>query len=91
MHSTGHADREPLKLSGNVGLYKAGAVATMAAVLAGSFSVDHADVHTGHHIDVYILETQLGPVDRRANVLSTARPCFFNNIAIQGNERGVCM
>ena len=44
-----------------------------------------------HHIDVYILETQLGPVDRRANVLSTARPCFFNNIAIQGNERGVYM
>ena len=41
MHSTGLADREPLKLGGNVGLYQAGAVAavaTMGAILAGSFS-----------------------------------------------------
>ena len=73
MHSTGLADREPLKLGGNVGLYQAGAVAavaTMGAVLAGSFSLDaDADTTTGQHIDVSILETQLGSVDRRQSAL----------------------
>ena len=45
MHSTGLADREPLKLGGNVGLYQAGAVAavaTMGAVLANSFTASPA-------------------------------------------------
>lgn len=73
MHSTGLADRDPLKLGGNVGLYQAGAVAavaTMGAVLAGSFYVDDdEDVATGQHIDVSILETQLGSVDRRQSAL----------------------
>ncbi|MCY4556767.1 MAG: CoA transferase [Chloroflexi bacterium] len=73
MHSTGLADREPLKLGGNVGLYQAGAVAavaTMGAVLAGSFwTDDETDVATGQHVDVSILETQLGSVDRRQSAL----------------------
>lgn len=73
MHSTGLADREPLKLGGNVGLYQAGsvaAVATMAAVLAGSFFADDdPDLISGQHIDVSILETQLGSVDRRQSAL----------------------
>ncbi len=72
MHSTGLADREPLKLGGNVGLYQAGAVAavaTMGAVLAGSFSMDRGDGPSGQHIDVSILETQLGSVDRRQSAL----------------------
>jgi crotonobetainyl-CoA:carnitine CoA-transferase CaiB-like acyl-CoA transferase len=73
MHSTGLADREPLKLGGNVGLYQAGAVAavaTMGAVLAGSFCPDDdAEIATGQHIDVSILETQLGSVDRRQSAL----------------------
>ncbi len=73
MHSTGLAEREPLKLGGNVGLYQAGvvaAVATMGATLAGSFSIDDsADTATGQHIDVAILETQLGSVDRRQSAL----------------------
>ena len=73
MHSTGLADREPLKLGGNVGLYQAGAVAavaTMGAILAGSFYVDDdEDGATGQHIDVSILETQLGSVDRRQSAL----------------------
>ena len=71
MHSTGLADREPLKLGGNVGLYQAGAVAavaTMGAILAGSFSPDGDDA-PGQHIDVSILETQLGSVDRRQSAL----------------------
>ena len=71
MHSTGLADREPLKLGGNVGLYQAGAVAavaTMGAVLTGSFAPDGDDA-PGQHIDVSILETQLGSVDRRQSAL----------------------
>ena len=73
MHSTGLADREPLKLGGNVGLYQAGAVAavaTMGAALAGAFDLgDHGDEPSGQHIDVSILETQLGSVDRRQSAL----------------------
>lgn len=73
MHSTGLADREPLKLGGSVGLYQAGAVAavaTMGATLAGSFDLGDADGETvGQHIDVSILETQLGSVDRRQSAL----------------------
>ena len=73
MHSTGLADREPLKLGGNVGLYQAGAVAavaTMGAVLAGSFGPgDGEKSPPGQHIDVSILETQLGSVDRRQSAL----------------------
>ena len=78
MHSTGLADREPLKLGGNVGLYQAGAVAataTMGAVLAGAFADgDGGDGDSngdggGRHIDVSILETQLGSVDRRQSAL----------------------
>ena len=71
MHSTGLADREPLKLGGNVGLYQAGAVAavaTMGAALAGAFAPDGGDA-PGQHIDVSIMETQLGSVDRRQSAL----------------------
>ena len=73
MHSTGLADREPLKLGGNVGLYQAGAVAavaTMGAVLAGSLGPGtEGDEGIGQHIDVAILDTQLGSVDRRQSAL----------------------
>ena len=80
MHSTGLADREPIKLGGNVGLYQAGAVAavaTMGACLAGSFQSasddatddDATDSPPSQHIDVSILETQLGSVDRRGSAL----------------------
>ena len=73
MHSTGLADREPLKLGGKVGLYQAGAVAavaTMGAVLAGAFDLgDQDDEPLGQHIDASILETQLGSVDRRQSAL----------------------
>ena len=73
MHSTGLADREPLKLGGNVGLYQAGAVAavaTMGAALAGTFNIGNQDGESlGQHIDVSILDTQLGSVDRRQSTL----------------------
>ena len=76
MHSTGLADREPLKLGGNVGLYQAGAVAataTLGAVLAGAFASwdddDGVGSPPGQQIDVSIMETQLGSVDRRQSAL----------------------
>lgn len=91
MHSTGIADREPLKLGGNVGLYQAGAVAavaTMGAALAGAFAPKTTDSAApdsprpdtavsdsnpqppvGQRLDISILETQLGSVDRRQSAL----------------------
>ena len=54
MYSTGIADREPLKLGGNVTQYQAGtvaAVATVGALYAAEFQ------GTGQHVDVSIMET----------------------------------
>ena len=62
MHSIGMEGREPLKQGGNVVQYEAGAVAagvTMAAFLAADRDGQ------GQYIDIPILETQLGGVDRR--------------------------
>jgi len=62
MYSTGIADREPLKLGGNVTQYQAGtvaAVATMGALFAAEFQ------ESGQHVDVSIMETQAGGGDRR--------------------------
>ena len=62
MYSTGLEDREPLKLGENVVLYQAGAIAataTMGAVLAGS----------SQHVDVSLMETQVGTIDRRMSML----------------------
>ncbi|MYC07347.1 MAG: CoA transferase [Chloroflexi bacterium] len=62
MYSTGLEDREPLKLGENVVLYQAGAIAataTMGAVFAiGS-----------QHVDVSLMETQVGTIDRRMSML----------------------
>ena len=66
MGSTGLEDREPVKLGGTVGLYQAGAmasVATMGALFAARFQ----DI--GQHVDVSIMETQLGTQDRRTSSL----------------------
>ncbi len=63
MYSTGIADREPLKLGGNVTQYQAGtvaAVATMGALYAAELQ------GTGQHVDISIMETQAGGGDRRA-------------------------
>ena len=63
MYSTGIADREPLKLGGNVTQYQAGtvaAVATMGALYSAELQ------GTGQHVDISIMETQAGGGDRRA-------------------------
>ena len=62
MYSTGLEDREPLKLGENVVLYQAGAIAataTMGAVFADS----------SQHVDVSLMETQIGTIDRRMSML----------------------
>lgn len=62
MYSTGLEDREPLKLGEDVVLYQAGAVAataTMGAVFADS----------SQHVDVSLMETQIGSIDRRMSML----------------------
>ena len=66
MYSTGIAEREPVKLGVNVLLYQAGAtalVATMGALFAAR------DQGIGQHVDVSIMETQMGSIDRRMSAL----------------------
>ena len=66
MCATGLEDREPIKLGGNVGLYQAGviaAVATMGAFFASRYQ------GIGQHVDVSVMETQLGSQDRRTSAL----------------------
>ena len=66
MLPTGYPEREPAKLGLNVILYHAGAVsalATMVGVLAAEMQ------GTGDHVDISIMETQMGSVDRRLNGL----------------------
>ena len=66
MYSTGLEDREPIKLGGNVGLYQAGAIAAVAT-MGGLFASRFQDI--GQHIDVSIMETHLGSIDRRMSNL----------------------
>jgi crotonobetainyl-CoA:carnitine CoA-transferase CaiB-like acyl-CoA transferase len=62
MNVTGHADREPLKLGGNVVQYHAGAMAAYATVMALLRAEDEGE---GDWIDVSIYETQCTNRDRR--------------------------
>lgn len=66
MYSTGLADREPLKLGENVVLYQAGAVASVAAM--GALFASRLQ-GVGQHVDVSIMETQVGTIDRRMSML----------------------
>ena len=66
MISTGLPDREPVKLGGKVGQYQAGtiaAVATLGAFLCARYQ------GVGQHVDISIMETQLGSQDRRMPAL----------------------
>ena len=68
MYSTGLDEREPLKLGVNVHLYEGGgtaAVATMGALFASRLQ------GVGQHVDVSLMETQIGSIDRRMSMLLT--------------------
>lgn len=66
MKMVGQADREPLKLGGNVLQYQAGVLAATATMIA-LFGSRRSGC--GQQIDVSLLETGLGSVDRRAPYL----------------------
>ena len=66
LYSTGVAEKEPLKLGETVGLYQAGTIAAYAT-LGAIFST--RDNGSGQHVDVSIMETQAGSIDRRMSML----------------------
>ena len=66
LYSTGVSEKEPLKLGGTVGFYQAGTVAaytTLGAIFAAR------DQGSGQRVDVSIMETQAGSIDRRMSML----------------------
>lgn len=66
MNSTGLGGREPVKLGANVALYQAGSVAAVAS--AGALFLSLGD-GPGQQVDVAIMETQTGSIDRRMSAL----------------------
>ena len=66
MNSTGLEDREPVKLGVNVVLYQAGSVAAVGSAGALFLSQDDGP---GQQVDVSIMETQTGSIDRRMSAL----------------------
>ncbi len=66
MNSTGLEDREPVKLGADVVLYQAGSVAAVGSAGALFLSQDDGP---GQQVDVSIMETQTGSIDRRMSTL----------------------
>ena len=66
LYSTGVIGKEPLKLGGTVGLYQAGTVAAYATLGAIFAARDNG---SGQHVDISIMETQAGSIDRRMSML----------------------
>ena len=66
LYTTGLDYREPVKMGANVGLYQAGTVAAYATLSA---SLSARETGTGEHVDVSIMETQAGSIDRRMSML----------------------
>ena len=64
---TGTSDREPLKLGGRVGMIFAGQEAAMATLMA--FYREIGGDGDGEHLDVSIMETQAGSIDRQTALL----------------------
>src|SRR5919109_392070 len=67
MHQTGVAEREPIKMAGNLMQYHAGTMAA-TATLVGVYGGQLQGV--GQHIDVSLFETHAGTVDRRSTFLT---------------------
>ncbi len=66
LYSTGVSEKEPLKLGGTVGLYQSGTAAAYATLGAIFASRDNG---AGQQVDVSIMETQAGSIDRRMSML----------------------
>jgi crotonobetainyl-CoA:carnitine CoA-transferase CaiB-like acyl-CoA transferase len=67
MHQTGVADREPIKMAGNLMQYHTGTMAA-TATLVGVYGAQLQGV--GQHIDISLFETHAGTVDRRSTFLT---------------------
>jgi crotonobetainyl-CoA:carnitine CoA-transferase CaiB-like acyl-CoA transferase len=67
MHQTGVANREPIKMAGNLMQYQAGTMAA-TATLVGVYAAQLQ--RTGQHIDISLFETHAGTVDRRSTFLT---------------------
>ena len=67
VNMTGKAEREPLKLAGNLASMQAGLVAAWSVVMT-TLRVEAGG--EGDHIDVSIYETQMGSRDRRTTALT---------------------
>ncbi|HZQ34422.1 MAG TPA: CoA transferase [Dehalococcoidia bacterium] len=93
MNVTGHREREPLKLAGNIVQYHAGSVAayaTLLALYAAEEAADAGDPPTGDQIDVSIYETQAGFRDRRAiNLTGHAYTGDIAKRSLPGSRPGV--
>ncbi|MCP5030016.1 MAG: CoA transferase, partial [Actinomycetia bacterium] len=82
MHATGVAEREPLKLGGDLVGYQCGtmaAVATMAALLVAEQSGQ------GVHVDIANFETQAGSIDRRMAFL---QQYIYNGRVVERDPAG---
>ena len=66
MQQTGVAEREPVKMAGNLMQYQTGTMAA-TATLVGVYAAQLQGI--GQHIDVSLFETQAGTVDRRSTFL----------------------
>ena len=66
MYGTGVAEREPVKLGGNLTSYQAGNVAATATLAAVEIA---ESTGRGVHIDLSMFEAQAGSVDRRVTYL----------------------
>ena len=67
MHQTGVAEREPIKIAGNLMQYQGGAMAA-TATMVGVYGAQLQQ--SGQHIDVSLFETHAGTVDRRSTLLT---------------------
>ncbi len=66
LSSTGDPERAPMRIGDNVSLYQAGAAAAVATMMALYAAEMRGE---GDHIDMSIMETQQGSIDRRASML----------------------
>ena len=64
---TGAAHREPVKHGGRVGMYYAGQVAAIATLMALYRRMGNGG--PGDHLDISIMETQAGSIDRQSALL----------------------
>jgi crotonobetainyl-CoA:carnitine CoA-transferase CaiB-like acyl-CoA transferase len=84
LYSTGLASREPVKMGATVGLYQAGAIAAYAS-LSASFTA--RETGAGEHIDISIMETQAGSIDRRMSMLLAYQyNAEISGRAVDGND-----